>query len=389
MHGLIGKGASHAPRAQFVRLEIYSIQGVAPKTKGGVARKGKASIVQIINEATRATPEGYQHLTQQGLAPKPPVCLHGLPMGDLFDWYAAHKKRAAQNRFPYRAASRRQNITWPTLLSEVMSYPGPPDQKNANYTQWKRLCVERLQSVYGSKLVSVLEHTDEGHGHLHALAANPDATPIRPLHPGHRASDACLSHGGTHKEAQAAYVSGLADFQEQFHETVGRPAQLARMVLHPKARHSYTEARIRQQAETELADQVAKVNSKVEAFERQKDEYENALLRRISEVEADAGTAMQRAFRRASELAEAKYAKEAARNAEDRAQLDWEITKLDRLTAHVREMKSRADASVEAANANLAKLVEAIGAEVDSEMFARIMHAMESASVRNPGAAVR
>ncbi len=378
---LFPKEPTDKSRFQFVRVETYAIQGVASKTKGGALQKSKASIVQILDEALRATEEGCKHLIRQKIEPKPPRFLYGPGMKELFTWYESHKQRAAENSTPYvskrtgRVSARHQDRRWPTLLAEVASFPGPPNDADGQYVQWRELCVARLKRIYGEKLVSVIEHTDEPHGHIHALVAHPDATPVRALHPGHIESDKRKSQGFIPKEQQAAYKAGLEDFQSDFHTLVGYPAGLERISPQPKARHSYQQARANKQAEAEYEERVVKL------LEREKQLLELAstltasLVQRQAQIEMEVETAMQRAFRRASELAEAKYAQraqefaqEGARLAEERKKLDVEIAALTKVTERVRRMQERERVRYE-------QLLAAVQGETDAETLERIVRA--------------
>lgn len=204
----------YRPPAQFVRVHIYAIQGVASRAKSGAVQQGKPAIVDILNEALRASATGYRHLIAQGLQPQPPRILHGPQPQELWAWYEAHKQRAAQNTVPYvvkktgRVTQRRQDVRISTVLAEVMLYPGPPDDRDAKYVEWRTLCVARLRRIYGDLLVSVIEHTDEAHGHLHALVAHPDGSPVRALHPGHCAADKVRSKGTRPKSSRPATGQG-------------------------------------------------------------------------------------------------------------------------------------------------------------------------------------
>jgi hypothetical protein len=378
---LFPKEPTDRSRFQFVRVETYAIQGVASKTKGGALQKSKASIVQILDEALRATEEGCKHLIKQKIEPKPPRFLYGPGMKELFIWYESHKQRAAENSTPYvskrtgRVSARRQDRRWPTVLAEVASFPGPPNDADGQYVQWRELCVARLKRIYGEKLVSVIEHIDEPHGHIHALVAHPDATPVRAMHPGHRESDARKAQGYTSKQQQAAYKAGLEDFQSDFHSLVGYPAGLKRISPQPHARHSYQQARANKQAAAEYAERVGKLLEREKQLVELASTLTASLVQRQVQIEVDAETAMQRAFRRASELAEAKYAQraqelveEGARLGEERKKLDVEVAALTKLTEHVRRMQARERARYEG-------LLAVVQGETDVDTFDRIVRA--------------
>jgi hypothetical protein len=397
-------------RAQFVRVEIYAVQGVSSRSKSGTQRKPKASAGQILDEATRATPEGYKHLTAQGIAPKPPVCLHGLDAPALIDWYQGHKARAARNRAPYtrdgRAYSKSQPVTWPTLLSEVASYPGPSDDGDAGYLRWKELCVARLKEVYGNRLVSVLEHRDEPHGHLHAIVAHSDASPVRDLHPGEHASRQCLAAGGSHKEAAIAYKSALMRFQELFHELVGRPSGLVRLAKNSFARYSYAEAQVRRQMEKEI--HVAEATIKGEEFNLrlQREGFEADFARRVADADARVENATAAAFRRAAAAAEERVAAQAERERQRLAEraLDLERqrrdleereaalaarttdinARLDGLNAEVRARMAQAQAKEDLARARENQLFELLEGQVEPDTLGDIRRSLRRGARPKP-----
>lgn len=375
----------YRPPAQFVRVQIYAIQGVASISKSGAVQKGKPAIVDILNEALRASAIGYRHLVAQGLKPQPPRILHGPQPRDLWNWYEVHKQRAAQNTMPYvvkktgRIAQRGQSVRIPTLLAEVMSYPGPPDDRDAKYVEWRTLCVARLHRIYGKLLVSVIEHTDEAQGHLHALVAHPDGSPIRALHPGHWAADRRKAEGGTPKEQQASYRAGLEGFQSDFHSLVGFPAGLARLTAAPKSRISYQQVQANRQAEREYADRVSAQLQREKQFQEEQAELTAMLLARAQELEEEGQNVMQRAFQRAVEKVEAQNAKLAAGlDAEAKRLAAWQ-SRLDEtevlhrrekegfaaLTAHVRTRLREADM-------RYGRLLEAIATAVNPPLYAHI-----------------
>lgn len=385
----------YRPPAQFVRVHIYAIQGVASKAKSGAVQQSKPAIADILNEALRASATGYRHLISQGLQPQPPRILHGPRPQELWAWYEAHKQRAAQNTVPYvvkktgRVTQRRQDVRIPTVLAEVMSYPGPPDDRDAKYVDWRTLCVARLRHIYGDLLVSVIEHTDEAHGHLHALVAHSDGAPVRALHPGHSAADRSKAEGGTPKEQQASYRAGLEDFQSDFYSLVGFSAGLARLSTKPKARVSYQQAQANRQAEREYADRVAALLKREKQFEEEQAQFTAMLLARAQEIEAEGQNMMQRAFQRAAEKAEVQNAKRAAELKEQAERLAAWQSRLDEtetrhrqekegfaaLTAHVRARFRDADVRYE-------RLLGAIAAAVDPQMYEQIRASAEAVSVR-------
>lgn len=338
-------GGSTTKPPQFVRVQVYALNGISDRSKvqvhadgtktGGNERKSKAGIVDILNEATRATAEGYRHLTAQGLEPHPPHALYGPEPLALFDWFAEHEAKARTNRVPYiykptgRVSTRGQNPNLPTVLTEVASFPRAADENNAVYVEWRRLCVLRLKERYGANLVSVLEHTDEAHGHLHAIVARPDAKPIQAMHPGHNASALCEAEGGSPRDRKAAYIAALMEFQQGFFDDVAIPSGMARLSPSPKQRISRQQWVANKRAEEELAEAQAKVlahDAAVKAKEAKVEELIAEGVQRSTGIRSAMQQAMEESLlarQRKIEEREAKQAKvlQAAAVAAQRARM--------------------------------------------------------------------
>ena len=81
-----------------------------------------------------------------------------------------------------------------------------------------------MRQRYGPHLVSVLEHVDEAHGHVHALVANRGAS-VKPLHAGHAAAMKLVGP----KPRSDAYKAAERTLQDEFHAQVAGPCGLARV----------------------------------------------------------------------------------------------------------------------------------------------------------------
>jgi len=201
MHALIANGGSAPRRTQFAREQIYAIARVKrPADRStGQARDAKASAADVIGEVIRDAPQHYRHLTAQGLTPLPARCLFGVAPEALQDWFKGHCARAPENRSPQRLNGkvymRKQSPQVPSLLSTVASFPGPADDEDTSYCLWRTTVTAWAREHYGGELISVLEHVDEPHGHIHILVARPDASPVRALQSGWAERDAAIERG--------------------------------------------------------------------------------------------------------------------------------------------------------------------------------------------------
>jgi len=93
------------------------------------------------------------------------------------------------------------------------------------YRYWKHSTLEWLQTEFGDRLRSVVEHTDEAHPHLHFFVVNPDGGNVKHLHPGFRAAKGAQ----TPKEQRLAYNDAMRAFQDRFWEHAAGPSGLARL----------------------------------------------------------------------------------------------------------------------------------------------------------------
>ncbi|WP_167600744.1 plasmid recombination protein [Celeribacter sp. HF31] len=131
-----------------------------------------------------------------------------------------------------------------TLLTAVASYPlltgqvaeGSPDRMA--YERWIDLNLKWLRDQFGERLVSVVEHVDEEHPHLHAFILpldDPDCM-ARRLNPAWKAKEETEAlakvNGQSAKEAvklgNRAYKETGRDLQDGYYAKVGLPAGLTR-----------------------------------------------------------------------------------------------------------------------------------------------------------------
>ncbi len=213
---------STGKRVQFVREEIYAIAAVCRQknVKTGKANPPKSSGRSVIGELIREAPRYFKHLIHQDISPISPRLLWGKPPEDLVEWYEGHVLKANTIKVNVqrkgKTYERGQRSTVPILLSAVASYPAPPNDDDPKYQIWKCCVVEWAKSQYGDCLISVCEHVDEGYGHVHCLAACPDAQSARTLHSGHSATDEAKAAGTPTSELGKVYRAALAGYQEDF-----------------------------------------------------------------------------------------------------------------------------------------------------------------------------
>jgi hypothetical protein len=211
---------------QFFREECFArarSQGAPTTRRGKTARSrrppGRISAMDVIAEACR-----YAGATPHVGAPQPPRVLHGLGPADLQVWYAQVCALADAQRTPVGTGTRKQRMDTPILLGAVASYPELANESNCGYVEWRDLTLAFMRQRYGAHLVTVLEHVDEAHGHVHALVANHGAS-VKTLHAGHAAAMKLVGP----KPRSDAYKGAERALQDEFHAQVAGPCGLARV----------------------------------------------------------------------------------------------------------------------------------------------------------------
>lgn len=209
---------------QFFREEVYAIKrSLGAPRKGGKRVAGKASARDVVLENIRAA-GAAPHVP----IPRPPICHAGLPPEQLEAWCDNLEIRAKQAKVHVtRRGIVRQRSDTPILLAAVASFPGPADENDQRYVEWRRLTIKFALENYDD-VVSILEHTDETNGHLHILRAN-DGRSVKHLHAGHAAAVQAKKQGATRKEQSLAYKAACRTLQDRYFEKVSIACGLARL----------------------------------------------------------------------------------------------------------------------------------------------------------------
>lgn len=274
-------------RTQFVREEIFAIAANRrPPTKSGRPREPKASARAVIGEAIREGPEFCRHV----LHPQPPRPLWGKRPDELLAWYVGLVEAAKLNTEELtskgRVFTRRQRSTVPILLASVASFPGPPDDMNRDYRRWRLHVVAWAKRRYGNRLVSVIEHVDERHGHIHIIAANPNGTPARLIHAGYAAVAKAKAAGAVSSTLGEVYRGGCRELQDDFWRRVGRKCCLDRISAEPQSRLAYSIAKARRSLEDQRQQYQAELAEDRSALLKQQSEANVALAIRAAMVKA-------------------------------------------------------------------------------------------------------
>lgn len=208
---------------QFVHFSLY---GVKPRAKS----ESWSCIDGITREGARA-PGATRHLKY----PASPTILFGVsPLAAG----AVAIERAAK---AVDTKGRKLRNDGAALLAAVASYPAPRAEVEAHdhpherdqYFAWRADAVVWFQERFGSTLLTIVEHTDEDYLHLHAFAV-PDLDADNRLHwaaihPGREALRAAEAKGADKAALRAAYVDGMRELQDHFHDAVSAKHGHARL----------------------------------------------------------------------------------------------------------------------------------------------------------------
>ena len=182
----------------------------------------------ILGEARR-DPKYCPHVNE----PVPPVVRYGVPI-ECVAATLDERLRGARDR-----RGRPLPSTTTILLAGVTSWPTPrasvyaSTSETASYNQWVQLCVRFFHRQFGTALLSIVEHTDEGRLHLHVFAAaipDPDTSlySLETIWPPAAAEAAVRRALGTRKQQRAAFRAEATNFQDAFYTQVGAVCGLSR-----------------------------------------------------------------------------------------------------------------------------------------------------------------
>ena len=128
-------------------------------------------------------------------------------------------------------SGRKLRIDAPVMLAGVLSYP----RDGQHWDLFREQAVGWLRGKYGDRLVSVIEHQDEEHPHLHFYCVPLPGEDFDLLHEGRAASakvkrDTAAAKGQHHaSQMRLAYNTAMKGWQDELHAGVGIYLGLARM----------------------------------------------------------------------------------------------------------------------------------------------------------------
>lgn len=218
---------------QFSHTQSFS------RKRGG----GGQSVGSVLDEAERVL-QYCAHV----LEPRPPTLRWGMTLKELRAAHDAMIERALTKVKLKDGTIRMRRIREDrhTLGTVVSSYPVPREMIDADatgeerrrYEEWMRLNLDYLQRQFGDRLKTVIEHTDETFGHIHAFTlpddrADVDARNLNPAFVEKRRVEAELKAQGHEpklalKAANIAYRQVARGMGDDYYLEVGQPAGLTR-----------------------------------------------------------------------------------------------------------------------------------------------------------------
>lgn len=209
---------------QFLHLDGYARKGSRQKSaskkmpsKGGIWQGSpvqKWSAQDIANEAERM-PDACPHVP----SPAAPTLRYGSTPSE------AVKRAEAWADGAKDAQGRKLRQDGLCLAAGVVSLPA---EQIEDWPRFREATLEWLREQYGERLQSVVEHTDEGHPHLHFYCVPLDGERFEVLHPG-RLAAAKKAHEGAKKGAQnTEYKRAMQGWQDDFQNAVAARFGLVR-----------------------------------------------------------------------------------------------------------------------------------------------------------------
>lgn len=192
---------------QFIHVESYA-------RTAGAGKAGGHSVRSIMAEAGRED-GAYPHVE----APQPPKILFGSSLAEVeaeaTSW-AEQAKDARGHRL------RKDGLC---LLAGVVS--APDDLTAEGWEALKQDAISWLAS--DGRLLSVIEHFDESHRHLHFYKTPEKGARFESIHPGRAAALEAKGRGELKGEQNRAYKEAMRGFQDDFFAKVGVRHGLTRL----------------------------------------------------------------------------------------------------------------------------------------------------------------
>lgn len=218
---------------QWFHIESYALTGAEQNSKNG--KQKKWSVKDIVEEVMRE-PQACTHVEN----PQEPTILFGCSPYDL---EAACQNWADNTKDEIGRKLRKDS---PVLLAGTISMPREMEQKDPKlWEEHKKRSIEFLEKKYQDRLVSVLEHQDEEHPHIHFYCIAKVGEKFEELHEGKKAQNLIKKkqkewlklhpeEKDTPKEMRKnaenrAYIMAMKKVQDEYQNEVGKFLGFARI----------------------------------------------------------------------------------------------------------------------------------------------------------------
>jgi hypothetical protein len=303
---------------QFVHFQTFS------RKKNEV----KQSVDQVLAEAARV-PLYSIHVAE----PLPPSVVFGVTVEEVC---RLHDEMVANGGVEVtltdgRKARRGIRKDRHTLMTVVASHPFltelvvSDDDARSDYERWRNHNIAWLKARFGGNLVSVIEHQDEKHPHLHAyiLPLNDPTCTARDLNPAWRSKEEAMAiareagHDAqvANKLSNVAYRSAAREIQDDYFQHVSVPCGLTR--TGPKRRRFSRQQWAAEKAAAKLSAQVERdLEGRMVSLIEAEEGLDHALDDKIQDLAEKLDQVDQALADAERERSAAEKERRAARNAE-------------------------------------------------------------------------
>lgn len=250
---------------QFIHIEDYGINISKKRSNNGTSEKYKKetkgrSVSQIISEAKRDN--GFCSHVEK---PEEPIILYGKSLDEVEK--LAMEYHSKTKIIDKNGKEKKLRSDANVLLAGVISL----NRENMEiWEDYKNDSIAYLKNKYGKKLISVIEHTDEEHPHIHFYCIQDIGKKFDLIHDGKKA---LYENKDKKKHDQnIAYLNAMRDFQEDFFKVVSSNYGLSKDG--PKRARMSRSDYFKLGREVKLINQV-KVKAKKDAYKFAIDEFRN------------------------------------------------------------------------------------------------------------------
>ena len=250
---------------QFIHIEDYGINISKKRSNNGTSEKYKKetkgrSVSQIISEAKRDN--GFCSHVEK---PEDPIILYGKSLDEVEK--LAMEYHSKTKIIDKNGKEKKLRSDANVLLAGVISL----NRENMEiWEDYKNDSIAYLKNKYGKKLISVIEHTDEEHPHIHFYCIQDIGKKFDLMHDGKKA---LFENRDKKKHDQnIAYLDSMRAFQEDFFKVVSSNYGLSKDGPR-RARMSRSDY-FKLGREVKLINQV-KLKAKKDGYKFAIDEFEN------------------------------------------------------------------------------------------------------------------